>query len=280
GDPLSPFARAVVLGVHLLHRLQGQFRRVQGDGACALGRAEVCTSDHGQSDRYSSGRLVPHEHGLLRLLHRPDDDEREVRRAVRRQAAQAGGAAHPARHGSGGVDSGRHRGDRAAPDARARGTKWTEKPVPRRRRRAQLRRQGPRAARREVRRDLDPAGGGRCGRGGRRGACDLLPGERRGASEPRQGRDARVIPRDLKFDEIWIQPAAGDAGGAVGAALATYYLASGAARPNGGKDGMRGSYLGPSYSEEDVVARLKSVGARYQLMGEESLVYEVARALA
>ena len=88
------------------------------------------------------------------------------------------------------------------------------------------------------------------------------------------------VLRDGRFDEIWIQPAAGDAGGAVGAALATYYLASGAARPNGAKDSMRGSYLGPSYSEEDVVARLKSVGARYQLMSEESLVYEVARALA
>jgi len=88
------------------------------------------------------------------------------------------------------------------------------------------------------------------------------------------------VLRDGRFDEIWIQPAAGDAGGAVGAALATYYLASGAARPNGGKDSMRGSYLGPSYSEEDVVARLKSVGARYQLMSEESLVSEVARALA
>ena len=42
------------------------------------------------------------------------------------------------------------------------------------------------------------------------------------------------VLRDGKFDEIWIQPAAGDAGGAVGAALATYYLATGAARPNGG----------------------------------------------
>ncbi len=44
------------------------------------------------------------------------------------------------------------------------------------------------------------------------------------------------VLRDGKFDQIWIQPAAGDAGGAVGAALATYYLATGAARPNGGKD--------------------------------------------
>jgi len=88
------------------------------------------------------------------------------------------------------------------------------------------------------------------------------------------------VLRDGKFDEIWIQPAAGDAGGAVGAALATYYLASGAARPRLAKDSMRGSYLGPSYSDEDVAARLKSVGARFTLLGEESLVYEVAKALA
>ena len=72
GDPFSPFARAALFGVHLLHRLQGQFRRVQGDGACALRRAEIRASHHGQSDRHAGGRLVPHEHGLFRLLHRPD----------------------------------------------------------------------------------------------------------------------------------------------------------------------------------------------------------------
>ena len=44
------------------------------------------------------------------------------------------------------------------------------------------------------------------------------------------------VLRDGKFERVWIQPAAGDAGGAVGAALATYYLATGAARPNGGSD--------------------------------------------
>jgi len=88
------------------------------------------------------------------------------------------------------------------------------------------------------------------------------------------------VLRDGKFDEIWIQPAAGDAGGAVGAALATYYLASGAARPRLPKDSMRGSYLGPSYSDEDVAARLKNIGARFALLSEESLVSEVAKALA
>ena len=76
GDPVSAFARAALLGIHLLHRLQGELRRIQGDGACALWRAEVRAGHHGQPDRHSGRRLVPHEHGLLRLLHRPDDDER------------------------------------------------------------------------------------------------------------------------------------------------------------------------------------------------------------
>ena len=88
------------------------------------------------------------------------------------------------------------------------------------------------------------------------------------------------VLRDGKFDQVWIQPAAGDAGGAVGAALATYYLATGAARPNGGKDRMQGSYLGPSYADEDVADRLRAVGARYHLLSEDSLVSEVAKALA
>jgi carbamoyltransferase len=88
------------------------------------------------------------------------------------------------------------------------------------------------------------------------------------------------VLRDGKFDQIWIQPAAGDAGGAVGAALATYYLASGAARPNGGSDKMLGSYLGPSFPDEDVAARLRSIGARFEFLSEDQLVYEVAEALA
>ncbi|TMJ01355.1 MAG: hypothetical protein E6G97_15825 [Alphaproteobacteria bacterium] len=88
------------------------------------------------------------------------------------------------------------------------------------------------------------------------------------------------VLRDGKFDEIWVQPAAGDAGGAVGAALATYYLASGSARPNRGKDSMRGSYLGPSYSDEDVAARLRAIGACFEMLDEETLVQRTSEALA
>ena len=88
------------------------------------------------------------------------------------------------------------------------------------------------------------------------------------------------VLRDGKFDQIWIQPAAGDAGGAVGAALATYYLASDASRAVNGKDRMHGSYLGPSYGDEDIAARLRSVGARFEILDEDSLVQSASRALA
>src|SRR5256714_2006716 len=88
------------------------------------------------------------------------------------------------------------------------------------------------------------------------------------------------VLRDGKFDEIWIQPAAGDAGGAVGAALATYYLATGAARPNGGKDAMRGSYLGPEYRDDDIPARLASVPARFTPLPPDQLIQNTSRALS
>ena len=59
GDHVPALARAALLGLHLLHRLQGQFRRVQGDGAGALRRAEICADDPRPPDRRQAGRLVP-----------------------------------------------------------------------------------------------------------------------------------------------------------------------------------------------------------------------------
>jgi carbamoyltransferase len=88
------------------------------------------------------------------------------------------------------------------------------------------------------------------------------------------------VLRDGKFNEIWIQPAAGDAGGAVGAALATYYLATGAARNGAPADAMRGAYLGPAYRDDDIASRLSSVGARHTRLSDEQLVRETAQALA
>src|SRR5437763_7474765 len=71
------------------------------------------------------------------------------------------------------------------------------------------------------------------------------------------------VLRDGHFDDIWIQPAAGDAGGSVGAALATYYLETGQRRSTNGTDTMHGSYLGPSFSNDEIAARLSAIGARY-----------------
>src|SRR4029077_821380 len=63
------------------------------------------------------------------------------------------------------------------------------------------------------------------------------------------------VLRDGRFKRVWIQPAAGDAGGAVGAALSGYHLFAGKPRtPNGASDGMAGSYLGPSYTDDEIQA--------------------------
>ena len=82
------------------------------------------------------------------------------------------------------------------------------------------------------------------------------------------------------FDAIWIQPAAGDAGGAVGAALAAYHLFAGAPRTVERKDAMSGSYLGPGFSDEEVQRRLRGAGARFATLGAGDLIGRTAQALA
>ncbi|MFZ3180539.1 MAG: carbamoyltransferase [Methylocystis silviterrae] len=87
--------------------------------------------------------------------------------------------------------------------------------------------------------------------------------------------------RDGSFDQIWIQPAAGDAGGALGAALAGYYHYKKNSRSlNGGGDAMRGSYLGPSFPQAEIERRLHAVGARFEAMAEGDLIEAAARDLA
>jgi carbamoyltransferase len=90
------------------------------------------------------------------------------------------------------------------------------------------------------------------------------------------------ILRDGSFEKMWIQPAAGDAGGAVGAALAAYHLHTGRDRvPLVGSDGMSGSYLGPSFAQPDIEARLRAVGARFETAPDEAhAVAATADALA
>ncbi|WP_417832856.1 carbamoyltransferase [Terasakiella sp.] len=73
------------------------------------------------------------------------------------------------------------------------------------------------------------------------------------------------ILRDNAFKNIWIQPAAGDAGGALGAALNGYYFFNEKERTVTGKDHMKGSYLGPVFDEKDIQLRLQAVGAVYNV---------------
>ena len=87
--------------------------------------------------------------------------------------------------------------------------------------------------------------------------------------------------RENVFDNIWIQPAAGDAGGALGAALAGAHLFKGEARKvTPGKDAMRGSYLGPVFEQTDIEARLKAAGARFSVLADDALIAATAQALA
>jgi carbamoyltransferase len=88
------------------------------------------------------------------------------------------------------------------------------------------------------------------------------------------------VLRDGKFDRIWIQPAAGDAGGAVGAALAAYHQFKGKPRTVAAGDGMAGAFLGPEYSQSEIERRLSAAGARYTVLGEEEMVETTAKALA
>jgi carbamoyltransferase len=79
--------------------------------------------------------------------------------------------------------------------------------------------------------------------------------------------------RDGCFERVWIQPAAGDAGGALGAALAAYHLFQGQPRrASGCGDKMKGSYLGPEFSQNEIERRLTAAGAKYEVMDEAQLI--------
>jgi carbamoyltransferase len=78
------------------------------------------------------------------------------------------------------------------------------------------------------------------------------------------------ILREGPFEELWIQPAAGDAGGALGAALLVWYQLLGNPRRPGGQDSQRGSLLGPAYGAADTQRFLDSVGARYRRFEREA----------
>jgi carbamoyltransferase len=89
------------------------------------------------------------------------------------------------------------------------------------------------------------------------------------------------VLRDGKFENIWVQPAAGDSGGALGAALTIYHLYADRPRAVANTpDGMVGSYLGPEFDDGETQTRLKAAGARYATLPRDRLIDRTAQALA
>ena len=89
-----------------------------------------------------------------------------------------------------------------------------------------------------------------------------------------------ILLRKKIFDSIWIQPAAGDAGGALGAALSIWYLHYQNNRTiSKNHDGMKGGYLGPEYSNSEIESELTECGAIFKKHSENELIEEVAEAL-
>ena len=80
------------------------------------------------------------------------------------------------------------------------------------------------------------------------------------------------ILKEKIFDNIWIQPAAGDAGGSLGAALALWHLDQGNERKINLNDDMKGSYLGPEFTQNQIEEELKSIGAIYESVNYEKLI--------
>jgi len=88
------------------------------------------------------------------------------------------------------------------------------------------------------------------------------------------------VVRDGTFERVWVQPAAGDAGGALGAALAAYHLHKGQPRlPLNTADAMQGSYLGPAYAQSEIEQRLAAIGGEFELFDEPALLQATADAL-
>ena len=88
------------------------------------------------------------------------------------------------------------------------------------------------------------------------------------------------ILKEKIFDNIWVQPAAGDAGGSLGAALALWYLDQGNERKINSNDDMNGSYLGPEFTQNQIEEELKSLGAIYEIVEYEKLINQTSEFLS
>ena len=89
--------------------------------------------------------------------------------------------------------------------------------------------------------------------------------------------NGKILEKKI-FDNIWIQPAAGDAGGSLGAALALWHLELKKERHVSNND-MQGSYLGPSYSQTEIEAELKKINANFEVLDENDLIEKTAKCL-
>jgi len=89
------------------------------------------------------------------------------------------------------------------------------------------------------------------------------------------------ILRENVFKDLWIQPAAGDAGGAVGAALAAWHTELGNARSlNSQRDAMKGAFLGPSFKQSDIEQRLTRCGGKFDTLADADVIAKAAQSLA
>ena len=88
------------------------------------------------------------------------------------------------------------------------------------------------------------------------------------------------ILKEKIFNNIWVQPAAGDAGGSLGAALALWHIEQNNPRVANLDDDMQGSYLGPEYTQKEIEEQLKKIGGIYNVLSEKDLLDETAISLS
>ncbi len=88
------------------------------------------------------------------------------------------------------------------------------------------------------------------------------------------------ILKEKIFDNIWIQPAAGDAGGSLGAALALWHIEQGNKRTINHNDNMEGSYLGPEFAQNQIEKELQSIGANFETLNYDDLINQTSEYLS
>ncbi len=89
------------------------------------------------------------------------------------------------------------------------------------------------------------------------------------------------VLRDGAFENIWVQPAAGDAGGALGAALTAFHIFKDQPRrAHNGIDAMKGGYLGPAFAQAEIEQRLEDIGACFDVLDSQEIIQRTAEALA